>query len=307
MAASFPVPTDDSHRVPAGHELEELNRKTIDALGEIVSSLPDKWRMYDLADSAGLRELYLQRFYDECMLTNFPDKDELDPIEVWVEMFTPEYDTTVMHIIVVLTEDDRFAAGVVAEYYPKSQCGLLSYLLVQPEFRGPALGLVGKITPASSHIVDLSAQLRGVPHLKHYFCETNNPLGVLEINDNMPPRRRVVLFHRLGFSLVNFPYVQYPLADDQSSVDFLLLMVYQRDPSAPQTVVESKTMRLWLDEFALSTGVADGGDDFKKSLQWLDENPFIPITSLLDWLNPRIPEIEAYNATPPPPPPPASL
>ena len=237
--ASYPTPIDGHNRLPKTHRLAKRNEETLAEIASIIAKLPKNWKMYNLRDSVELRDLYLVRFYDECMIPNFPDKDELDPLEVWLEMFEPEYTHTVLHILVILNDNDQFAAGVVTEYYPKSNCGLLSYLLVQPDFRGPTLGLVSKITRASLLVVDISAQKADIPELTYYFCETNSPLGVLEINDNMPPRKRVRLFDTLSFRLANFGYVQHPLADDQSSANYLLLLVYNRDPNNSLTLLYS--------------------------------------------------------------------
>ena len=275
--------------------LAERTAQSLAAINKIVATLPEGWKMIDLKDSAEYRERYLERFYNECMISNFPDKDELDPLDVWIEMFTPEYTTTVLHILVIITDTDQFAAGVVTEYYPESVCGLLSYLLVQPDFRGAPLHLVGKITEASVHSVDLTAQKNGVPQTIYYFLETNSPLGVLEINDNMPPRKRCVLFNRLGFRLSNWPYVQYPLADDQNSASYLLLCLYNRDADNPLTSIESSRILTWLKEFAISTGVAAGGADFDASVKWLENNPTIRVTSLLDYLAENDQAITQYN------------
>ena len=121
--ASYPTPIDGHNRLPKTHRLAKRNEETLAEIASIIAKLPKNWKMYNLRDSVELRDLYLVRFYDECMIPNFPDKDELDPLEVWLEMFEPEYTHTVLHILVILNDNDQFAAGVVTEYYPRATVG----------------------------------------------------------------------------------------------------------------------------------------------------------------------------------------
>lgn len=295
-ARSFP---HASHRVPAWSPQRANNDRTFELVAEIVERLPSGWRMIDLRDSQELRETYLERFYDECMIPNFPDKDELDDLDSWLSMFEPDYSQSVLHILVVITDQDAIAAGVVSEYYPNSDCGLLSYLLVQPNFRGSKPSLARVVTDASLFIIDIDAQLINRPACRFYFCETNSPLCIPESKDVLPPAKRVAMFNSLKFRLVEFPYVQPPLSDQQRPATYLLLLAYNRNPENPLLSVDSRTLKTFLHDYSTALGASDYGVDFHNTMAWLDQRSDIRVSSVLDFLETNKKEIQALNTAHP--------
>lgn len=103
---------------------------------------------------------------------NFPDPNEREPRENILERINTG-STEPKTFLIILNDYKKTNAGVIAEYYPKSSCLLLTYIFVDPKFRKSGL---------ARKLID-----NGVPQLikeieKHHdtkvravFFETNNP------------------------------------------------------------------------------------------------------------------------------------
>lgn len=193
----------------------------------------------------------VQRFYDEIIMANFPIEDERDDLE-WFQNgllhTAPEYldpkDPLLFVVIAmaplphgateVYEHDVRSAkdvdrslhiAGAIAfEYFKKSNCGLITYIVTQPAFnrRGVARKLMDlaheKLNQAASTIYpgwDCAA----------IFAETH----ALDVRDGvMDSAARHMALQKLGFAQIVFPYVQPPiLHPDGNDVRGLLLLVYR--------------------------------------------------------------------------------
>jgi hypothetical protein len=65
--------------------------------------------------------------------SNFPNKDELEDIKI-MEYFVNNTDKNIFystgHYLILLNENDAVVAGACLEYYPLSNCGLLSYSII---------------------------------------------------------------------------------------------------------------------------------------------------------------------------------
>jgi len=160
----------------------------------------------------------LVRAYNELMVPNFGGlKDELEPVDVWIDALTVRWPASpyVLHVIVVLVhedepaskrDDEREIAGmVVCEYYPKSNCGLLTYIAVATSMQQKGLGRL----LVDSVLRSLSADAKAKGHLacKAVFLETNSD-AVDASKDVMVPAERRKVLQRLGFRLLPFEYVQ---------------------------------------------------------------------------------------------------
>lgn len=165
----------------------------------------------------GARDVDLLRaFHDDVYLPEFAHQRE--PFDAWVTALRGDapYHLTAL----VATDDAGVVAGVVAERYPRSGCGLVTYLAVAPRGRGAGLG--GWL------LHDARAALAPV-HLV---------LG--EISD---PRRhpgaaadaawdRLRRFQRWGARVIDVPYVQPDLGAGLGRDRGLVLVAFLDDPDA---------------------------------------------------------------------------
>ncbi|EGG17766.1 hypothetical protein DFA_08765 [Cavenderia fasciculata] len=112
--------------------------------------------------------------------------------------------------------------GVVFEFYPSINCGCVTYLLVNSEYRGQ--GLAGMLLKEATERLMENGRQRG--HLggcNAIFLETNSSEKVNPEDDVMDPAKRHSIFHKLGIRLLDFDYIQPPLSNDSSKCKDLLL------------------------------------------------------------------------------------
>lgn len=155
---------------------------------------------------------------------NFPDPDEREPRENILERVATNSTRPHTHLLAYRTEGE-VRGGLIAEFYPKSRCVLLTYIFVHPDFRGQ--GVASKFIKTDKK--------RGVPgllrHIEKRFktrvqavlFESNNPMKTEEANDSMPPADRLARFYKLGGKRFPFEYRQPPLGDNLGEVDNLFL------------------------------------------------------------------------------------
>jgi hypothetical protein len=232
----------------------------------------------------------LRRFYQDLILTNFPDPDELDPPELWERMLTPGdemYEFTILHIVLAYAITDTnfecVLGGNVLEYYPRSKCSLMSFIVVHDRERRRGLGKI--LTEEGYEIVNHDAQERdGLPHCKAYFAETNNPDVVSEDQDSMSPVIRLSVLQRLGFHRCVFDFIQPPLTPDQRACSNLLLCVYLRNlphDRIHRAELLSLGVRPEVLNMTLSSNMAISNPDHPNPMV---ELPFLEAASLKDFL-----------------------
>ncbi|KAF2072207.1 hypothetical protein CYY_006473 [Polysphondylium violaceum] len=116
----------------------------------------------------------------------------------------------------------KIMGGVVFEYYPSINCGCVTYLLVNTDYRGQ--GLAGVLLEQSQHQLMLDGKSRG--HLggcNVIFLETNSAEKIKKEDDVMDPAQRHIIFYKLGIRLLDFDYVQPPLSKESGKCRDLLL------------------------------------------------------------------------------------
>ncbi|RUS32933.1 hypothetical protein BC938DRAFT_473770 [Jimgerdemannia flammicorona] len=166
----------------------------------------------------------LASFYKDLMVPNFGQfESELEPVSVWFKQFedADHQSLYTLHVILVLDQDPSklshhskavIYGGVCCEYYPKSNCGLMTYIAVSPTAKASGLGKL-----LVSHVLaSLNAEARSRGHARCHaiYLETNNDHVDASKDVMLPATRRKVL-HKLGFRILKFDYVQPRLSDDQ--------------------------------------------------------------------------------------------
>ncbi|PRP76230.1 hypothetical protein PROFUN_15315 [Planoprotostelium fungivorum] len=230
-----------------------------------------------------LRQQLLSKFYDGLITINFPFPDELDPIEVWEGMLTPGHPLhsfTLMHILLAFHKTDtlfeNILGGNVSEYYPRSHCALLSFIVVDEKMRRRGLG--ERLVKEGRAVVDRDGAQRGEV-CSYYFAETNKPETVDEEKDSMPPKIRVQVLMKLGFQRCDIEYVQPPLAPTQQPFYDLHLCVHRRE--GEESTVTSKEMLAWMEEYWDSCDAARVGPVWEDTLNRLKSINTINIVPLV--------------------------
>jgi hypothetical protein len=204
----------------------------------------------------------LKTFYHDLILATFgDDMDLMDSFETWVESLMDPSPGYVFHADLVLDEKGKIAGGLMYEFYPRSLCGLLSYVVVIEEYRGKGIAnyLIqeGKRflnEDAKAYTKNPDAEIRGI-FLETHFPPLSHVPHDKSLFPSSPPHdhesldvwaKRMVLFNRLGFSLLEIPYLQPPLGPDKDpSFDLILLASLPPD----RTEISAAIVSEWLVEF----------------------------------------------------------
>jgi GNAT superfamily N-acetyltransferase len=163
--------------------------------------------------------------------------DELEDLEVWEHNLSGHDQRYQLHVILSLSQDGNIQGGVACEYYPISSCGLVTYIVTNPNHRNK--GVASRL---------LSAVLDCLPPLQALFLETNNPNKVDANLDIMSPSHRLQALHKLGFRILSLEYVQPPLGAGRSSCRDLYLCASTRVSGCTEGV-SSVVLSSWLTEF----------------------------------------------------------
>lgn len=154
---------------------------------------------------------------------------------MWLDILRHQHDAKwsdnvpELHVLLAMKWlDDGTAViggGGAAEYYRSNNCGLITYLVVHKSGRGTGLARI--MVEHCVEILDTNARSRGMlAGCNSVFLETNAAEKVTMQQDVMDPRMRHVIYHKIGFRMLDFAYVMPPLGQGQSKMDILLLTVY---------------------------------------------------------------------------------
>jgi len=242
-------------------------------------------------------ENLLRDFYYDIYLPAFPLFDEREDFELWSGLLRDKTALPASEIVLAGsgfdTDSPRVAGGQGVEYYPRSRCGLLTYLVLAPEFRGK--GLSRPLVKAGLEAIDsLAGNFNHQSRPRAYFSETNDPRNPNSLNDSQDPRQRVMMLDKLGFYLVDFPYVQPRLKNRGERYYGLKLMIHLQTwgitdyPSAPRHLeLESWILDEYLKEFYLVTEgeIEEPDPDLEMMKTFLSRHPRLtcrPLRELLD-------------------------
>jgi len=240
-----------------------------------------------------LRDAYsrplLEEVYNSLMIPNFGQlESELEPLEVWYNQFEsdPVEQSYIMHVIFAIPLREPppgqlpdIIGGVCCEYYPASNCGLMTYIAVSPTAK--KTGVSRLLVTSVLDTLTSTSRKHGHPEgCAAIFLETNTDT-VNPAHDVMVPRTRRLILHRLGFRVLKFTYVQPRLSDEQEKCHDLYLSVhesYLRDMDSDKKGLASEVLLGFLHEFYIiyqsETAVRDD-PDFVKAKSWLLERTIV--------------------------------
>jgi GNAT superfamily N-acetyltransferase len=135
-----------------------------------------------------------------------------------------------MHVRLALEGDD-VRAGITYELYPRSQCGLVTYMVVAPEVRAQGLG--------RSLFEGAAAALYGAG-ARAVFGEVNDP----RVHGDVA-RPRLERFVRWGARVLDVAYVQPSLGPGLARDTGLVLIVLPPAPPVGEDVVRAFVEELY--------------------------------------------------------------
>lgn len=198
---------------------------------------------------------------------NFPDVNEREDPQIITsrinresrEKFPPE--TT----IVLAMTGERVMGGTVLEYYPGCQSFLLTYILVDNEFRGQGV---------SRFLVENGIRTvigeKGKEKVRAVFFESNIPWKT--VNDSFNPWERFRVFSKLGAKWIDINYTQPSLGKGRNKVHNLYLLIFPSLTGLPGKINTSDLVS-FLEIFYRALGIAEpaGDPDFREMLRCIHE------------------------------------
>lgn len=176
-------------------------------------------------------ESLLQAFYSDLYLPAFPISSQQENPEIWSENLwgtdiqDSQFQLNALIAGTQLSDPSKrqIYAGHLFEFHYPSNCGLLTYLVVDPKFRKQ--GLCRSLLDRALQILAETAKERNT-ELAAVFGEINDPRKIGEIEDSINPWERLYIFEKLGARIVDIPYVQPGLVRDENRSRCLLLVTF---------------------------------------------------------------------------------
>ncbi len=217
-------------------------------------------RIIDLRE--GRDDGIVREFYQDLYLPAFPVAEHREDLETWLgSLWAPADDAGWRRVLLIAgTElEDRARreiwGGHMLEFYPRSSCGLLAYLVVAPGRRrqGWARALVDRGMAA------LDAEARaGGGTVRAVFAECEDPRHKPP-GEDAEAWERMGALTRLGARVIDVPYTAPALRRGGRRARDLLLLYFRR-PERPETPPRPVILE-FLREFYEALGVADPGAD----------------------------------------------
>jgi GNAT superfamily N-acetyltransferase len=233
-------------------------------------------RFVDLAKGDGL---LLRRFYAELYVGEFPDRNEresLDNMLAYLERGNGEANG---YLVTLLLDGDQILAGCVADYFGRSSCGAIEFLVVADSRRGAGLG-VRLAERIEERMRRKARELRR--ELALVFAEINDPFKRSATPDNVDPFLRLGFWKRLGYRHAAFPYRQPALSAEQACVENLLLAAKPAIADGDRQV-SAALIELFLRDyltFAMRIGDPGSQPEFVVMADYLAAHDRIPLKGL---------------------------
>ena len=195
----------------------------------------------------------------ELFVPSFPDPDEQEgPADwaprLWEAAAPPQPE---QHGFVAGTQlgdpSRRSLAGFAfVERYRASRCALLSYIAVDPRWRGRGVARALFDRALRSARAAAGTQLRAV------FAEIHDPRRVASVYEVIDPADRARIMARLGGYRVPLTYVQPALGPGGERSDRLVLIAF---PPMGSATLDARDILAFLEEYYSALGVDDLAHD----------------------------------------------
>lgn len=177
-------------------------------------------KMYDTYKS------YVEKFRDNLYLPSFPDPNEREPFEYITsriqlgDSWWPRTD------MLLYLDGEVVASGCITDYYPECRSIEAIYVVTDEKYRGQGLakGLLQETFNLYPEALDL-------------YLEADNPKFVPSKSSAIDPSLRIEIYQKLGFELLDFNYVQPPLAEGLDYTRNLILMCMSKEPLSQERLV----------------------------------------------------------------------
>jgi GNAT superfamily N-acetyltransferase len=229
----------------------------------------------------------LEHFYQECFIPEFPNPDERETLEHIKEYLrrkeTGWYGKNNFHVVVML-DGETPIGGSISDYLVEPNAGVIEYLVISPDHRGTGLG--GQLIEHAERLLHDDAQRSRGRRLDWILSEMDDPYVTPAPTNRFDPFVRPRIWHKWGYKLLDFPYVQPALSADKQPVTNLLLSA---KPCSSRFVdsVRAADLRTLIREYlrwTMRIDVPDDNKEFDAMCRFLERKGSIRLVSLSDYL-----------------------
>lgn len=185
----------------------------------------------------------LGRFYTSLYVAEFPDPDEresLENMERYLRLKSEGwYGQNNYHILIMNAGDDLVAASI-SDYLADANAGVIEFLVVALPWRRRGIG--GKMLAWTEETLAADAHRHSGKPLACIAAEMNNPFREGTVADNLDPFDRAVIWTKWDYRVIDFPYVQPALSENQQPVTHLVLTAKPMQPDF-RTSLPAETVR----------------------------------------------------------------
>jgi hypothetical protein len=167
----------------------------------------------------------LDRFYHSIYVFEFPDSDEresLDNMKEYLRLKADGWYGKNNYHILIADGPEGPCAGSISDFLAGPNAGVIEFLVVGKNNRGRGTGK-RLLDRTEQQFVEDAAMALG-QRLGCVVAEMNDPFKPGATADNLDPFLRAAIWHKWGYSRLDFPYVQPALSEEQSPVGHLMLI-----------------------------------------------------------------------------------
>ncbi len=167
----------------------------------------------------------LKYFYEDCYMAQFPDADERESLAN-IENYLHKkeaggYGLNNYHVLIAL-DDDKPIGGSISDYFVEPNAGVIEFILIQPGLRKTGMG--GHLLEETEHTLELDAENSLHQPLDWIVGEIEDPYLTPFDTNTFDLFTRARIWHRWGYRMLDFPYIQPALSGQQSPLYNLKLM-----------------------------------------------------------------------------------
>jgi ribosomal protein S18 acetylase RimI-like enzyme len=218
------------------------------AIDSYFSDIDDAYRFvevsFDDRDSVAL----LGEYYAGIYINAFPNINERESLDNILDYLHKKkngwYGKNNYHVF-LLTKYQKVVAGLICDYFAKSNCGVIEFVAVKENRQSDGLGT--KIyQKAIERLRQDSIKTRG-SDIDYIFCEIEKP------NEAAKGKSRNYLFYwaKLGYTRVAFDYIQPAIDGNKESVNSLNLIALPLNPKIKHKKgIAAQTLKNFLFDYA---------------------------------------------------------
>lgn len=205
--------------------------------------------------------------------SGFPDENEREDFEVILKRVSGDKTENEPHSIILLHSEKNkkeVAGGLIADWYEKSKCIHLTYLIIDESQRNKGIATI-LINEGVASVIEWIKKSKGI-EIRNVFFESNIPWKTKQENDNFDAVERLRIFSKLGAKWIDIPYIQPALDTEKATVDNLFLLSFTQFNVARDKIEKTDVVGFLKDLYlGLGVDTPEQSDDFKAMTDALEK------------------------------------